>query len=287
MQKGECIRTFLQCSHSNDTIRRHGLVFPWGSRPKDTHPGRELYIIPLLSSDPLPDYMQLLDNLHLPTLRQVNYLIGIWILARGKLKAPTPPPPPPPVAATPHPSIPPITPELSQLLPQLSSTIAKLPVNVDQNVLAAEVAQLTPVQIQEMLRTLGAVPNASSRPVQPHPPMPPGMVAPAQQPWPNPGYPAYYTGLAPPAFPPQGPSPPSMPPAGHGPPPGHVPQYGRPPYDHSGASGGDNRRGGDRGRRGGRGGRGRRDNSPARPQDSGWPRRGGPPQSGSPAQRRW
>ncbi|KAJ7504346.1 hypothetical protein B0H11DRAFT_1905589 [Mycena galericulata] len=67
---------------------RHGLVFPWGTRPKDFHPGKELYIIPLLSSDALPDYMELLDNLHLPKTRTTNYLIGIWVLNKGKLAPP-------------------------------------------------------------------------------------------------------------------------------------------------------------------------------------------------------
>ena len=51
---------------------RHGLVFPWGNRPKEHHPGRELYIIPLLSSDPVPDYMELLDDLRLPKIRLSN-----------------------------------------------------------------------------------------------------------------------------------------------------------------------------------------------------------------------
>ncbi|KAE9397073.1 hypothetical protein BT96DRAFT_88937 [Gymnopus androsaceus JB14] len=72
---------------------RHGLVFPWGSRPKDYHPGKELYIIPLLASDPLPDYIELLDDLRLPKLRTTNHLLGIWILNKGKLASPPVPVP--------------------------------------------------------------------------------------------------------------------------------------------------------------------------------------------------
>ncbi|KAJ2930852.1 hypothetical protein H1R20_g6255, partial [Candolleomyces eurysporus] len=78
---------------------RHGLVFPWGSRHKDHHPGRELYIIPLHAKEPLPEYLELLDSLKLPKDRTRDYMIGIWILNKGKLAPP--PPPPVPVAVTP------------------------------------------------------------------------------------------------------------------------------------------------------------------------------------------
>jgi hypothetical protein len=69
---------------------RHGLIFPWGSRPKEHHPGRELYIIPLPATQPLPDYIELLDNLKLPPVRKADYLVGIWILNKGKLAPPPP-----------------------------------------------------------------------------------------------------------------------------------------------------------------------------------------------------
>ncbi|KAI0666802.1 hypothetical protein C8Q78DRAFT_994559 [Trametes maxima] len=68
---------------------RHGLIFPWGHNPKSSAPGRELYVVPLPSSDPIPEYMELLDELQIPPSRHVDYLIGIWVLNKGKLAPPS------------------------------------------------------------------------------------------------------------------------------------------------------------------------------------------------------
>ncbi|KAH9986087.1 hypothetical protein BJV74DRAFT_775111 [Russula compacta] len=65
---------------------RHGLIFPWGSRGREW--GRELYVIPLLSSHALPEYIELLDDLYLPKTRSADCLVGIWVLNRGRLAAP-------------------------------------------------------------------------------------------------------------------------------------------------------------------------------------------------------
>ncbi|KAJ7577052.1 hypothetical protein C8J56DRAFT_972207 [Mycena floridula] len=248
---------------------RHGLVFPWGQRAKEHHPGRELYIIPLLSSDPLPDYMELLDELQLPKIRKDNYLVGIWILTKGKLVAPPPTPP----APTP-------TPTSIQPVSNTAST-SNAPLGpIDQDVLAAEVASLTPEQVQLMLRTLSAtnsnplalptgppVQNLPPRPVMQH--LPPGLPQPMPPGPPSHQWPPYQSGY-PPGPPPPGPY--SRPP--QGPPPG---EYRRDSYDHP------NDRGGGNSWRGGRGRRGN-DNGPGyRAPDAGWPRRksenrgGGPP----------
>jgi len=45
-------------------------------------------VIPLRPTDPTPDYVELLDNLQLPKERKEEFLIGIWVLNRGKLVAP-------------------------------------------------------------------------------------------------------------------------------------------------------------------------------------------------------
>lgn len=149
---------------------RHGLIFPWGSRPKEHHPGRELYIIPLRATQPLPDYIELLDNLKLPPVRKADYLVGIWILNKGKLAPPPTFPPvtvpalpahlsipsfnaatvPPTTATTPPVPPPPILPNLPPIAPAA---------------LAAEVASLTPEQIQNVLKALaGATPLIPSAP---------------------------------------------------------------------------------------------------------------------------
>ena len=271
---------------------RHGLVFPWGHHPKDYHPGRELYIIPLLSSDPLPDFIELMDNLTLPKIRKVNYLIGIWVLSKGKLAPPPPPAPPVPLV----PQIPP------NLIPLLNPG-ASLPAGATQPpqpplpaAIAAEVATLTPEQIQLMIQTLAGsgtftpVPVPAPKQNQAPPPQPPPpqvhvpIPPPAPpQPWPNTsqGYGGQY-------------SPPNT--QLHPSPPHPQPRYERefrtgPGYDrHDRDDMGSSR--GDRGWRGrGRGG-GRGHESPRKPVDSGWPRRRpssggetGPPASQSP--RRW
>lgn len=262
---------------------RHGLVFPWGHHPKDHHPGRELYIIPLLSSDPLPDFIELMDNLSLPKVRKVNYLIGIWVLTKGKL---APPPAPPPPAAVPQ--IPP------NLLPLLNPG-ASLPAGAAQNpqpplpaAIAAEVATLTPEQIQLMIQTLAgssfpSVPvptpqQSQALAPQPQPHVPITQPVPPQ-PWPNTtqSYGGHYR--------------PSTSQLHHSPPhpqPHHERDFRPGGYDRGDSSSGR----GDRGWRGRGRGSGRGHESPRKPVDSGWPRRrpqddggAGPPAPPSP--RRW
>ncbi|KAF9454334.1 hypothetical protein P691DRAFT_809892 [Macrolepiota fuliginosa MF-IS2] len=162
---------------------RHGLIFPWGQRPKDWCPGRELYLIPLLASEPLPEYLELLDDLIIPKTRKVDYMIGIWILGKGKLNSAPPQPPestPTPAAASsagpstpsvshPNPSMflpppgaslsPPVAPPPPGVPPAGTGSApsqSALPPHVDSTALAAEVASLTPEQIQTLLRTLAS-----------------------------------------------------------------------------------------------------------------------------------
>ncbi|KAJ4469523.1 transcription factor S-II, central domain-containing protein [Lentinula aciculospora] len=153
---------------------RHGLVFPWGNRPKDHHLGKEMYIIPLLSSHPLPDYVELLDDLCLPAIRTTDYLLGIWILNKGRLASPPPQINPP--APIPH-----MSPSASILTPPLTSTTPMLPIvpisalspiipnitgpsarrSIDQNALAAELASLTPEQLAFVTQALANTPLTS------------------------------------------------------------------------------------------------------------------------------
>ncbi|KAJ7155369.1 hypothetical protein C8R43DRAFT_1065913 [Mycena crocata] len=274
---------------------RHGLVFPWGPRPKEHNPGKELYIIPLLSSDSLPDYMELLDNLHLPKIRNSNYLIGIWVLNKGKLA----PPPPPPVSIIPA-HTPAVIPQFNvpTTLPPAAPGVPPAPLTFEPSVLAAEVAALTPEQVRMMLQsltasTLNAIPVPAPQPATqtwgspagPHPAIPgPTMGYPHQPP------------------PPMGHQPQQQQHLQQQPRYGQQPQYDRrdynrdahagPGYDRGGRDGGreggwNNRgRGRGRGRGGGGGGGGGIGGNGAPPADAGWPRRrdNGPP---SPSQRRW
>ncbi|KAI9509768.1 hypothetical protein F5148DRAFT_1298712 [Russula earlei] len=203
---------------------RHGLIFPWGSRGREW--GRELYVIPLLSSHTLPDYLELLDDLRLPKTRSADCLVGIWVLNRGRLVAPPPPAPLQPAALvlpptqTSHagqslPFAPPPGQRVSALPPALASALASImpagavlpnagpaalaaalshlptapplvtqatPTPVSAAIapastaeLAAQVASLTPEQIQSMLATLHQqqqLPQAGSSAPLPVPSMP-------------------------------------------------------------------------------------------------------------------
>ena len=275
-------------------VSRHGLVFPWGSRPKEYHPGRELYMIPLLQSEPLPEYMELLDELKLPKIRTSDYIVGIWILNKGKLAplpvhpvshAPPQPPPLPPFATTSMnaPTYP--TPPLTQAPPVLPPSLSGLPI---PPAVVAEVASLTPEQIQNVIQTLASTTRM---------PFPTG---PQTQLWGNP--PAAF-----PNFPPtQNPvgahrSPPQAhgmnSPHSMGSPPrpqpiasspyerqDHPREFRGSSYDGEPGARGEQQgwRGSNRGRGGrGRGGRGDGfDSTVRRPVDSGWPRR---PRNESPA----
>ncbi|KAJ7091389.1 hypothetical protein B0H15DRAFT_835841 [Mycena belliarum] len=269
---------------------RHGLVFPWGPRPNlDLNPGKDLYIIPLLSSDGLPDYMELLDNLRLPKIRNSNYLIGIWVLNKGKLAPPPPPPAPAPVPT------PPVIPQFNvPTLPPAVLGMPATPLNFEPSALAAEVAALTPEQVRLMLQSLTAT-TLSAIPVPaPLPPVPP------HQAWGHPSMSGPPMGYPPPPMhhqPHQAPYPEQ-----HGPHPPYpeqrAPPYGQPPYerrdynrdphpqsapgyDRGGRDNGWNSSSRGRGRGRGRGG----DRGGQSPTDSGWPRRrdSGP----SPPHRRW
>ncbi|KAF4610431.1 hypothetical protein D9613_007039 [Agrocybe pediades] len=218
---------------------RHGLVFPWGSRPKDYHPGRELYMVPLLQTQALPEFVELLDNLKLPKIRTQDYLLGIWVLNKGKLAPlPTPVPqfvPPPPVPQIPSllppnvptPTPPPRTPSQNSLfnaatpqsiLPAVAA-LSQLPAapQIAPAALAAEVASLTPEQLQEVLRTLAAT---SQIPLPMPNAMPPNMMPPTSisplagaSPPPPPAVPPFPQSRPP--FPPHVPTPPI---ASHSPP---------------------------------------------------------------------
>jgi hypothetical protein len=232
-------------------------------------------MIPLLQSESLPEYMELLDELKLPKIRTSDYIVGIWILNKGKL-APLPvhpvsqaPQPPPPFATTstnvPTYPTPPLTQSQS---PPVPSSLSGLPI---PPAVVAEVASLTPEQIQNVIQTLASTTRLPFTQTQ-H--------------WGNPA-------AAFPNFPPQNPigayqSPPHSMNSPHslGSPrsqPIATSPYERQDYSHEfrgspydGEPGGRGWRGNNRGR--GARGRGARgdggfDSTVRRPVDSGWPRR--------------
>ena len=148
-------------AHDSDTsYSRHALIFPWGQHPKPGAPGRELYIVPVLKDQPVPEFIELLDDHHLPKERTENVLVGIFVLNKGKLAATGTPPVPNPAPKTFNiPATTPVPPNAVPYPPNPSAR-ANAPVappgpgTFDQSALAAEVASLTPEQISLMLRHL-------------------------------------------------------------------------------------------------------------------------------------
>ncbi|CCM01815.1 uncharacterized protein FIBRA_03883 [Fibroporia radiculosa] len=259
---------------------RHGLVFPWGNRPKEWAPGRELYIVPLLSTDAIPDYMELLDDLRLPKSRSASYLVGIWVLTKGKLAPPPTPPAAPYLQVAPPPSAVPQVPQAStstNVYPQPPAPTSLPQSSPADAALAAGVAQLTPEQIQAMLRTLTSsavvppqpIPSAPS-----HHPTPPVLLPQVQQAIPLQPWLSSPTGFAPP-FQPPAPYPSTQPPQ-----PPHA--YTDIPHAHYEQDrprppppGFHHERDGDRSHRSRGGGRNRgrsRGRDLDRPRDTGWPK---------------
>ncbi|KAG8705208.1 hypothetical protein FRC09_003096 [Ceratobasidium sp. 395] len=148
---------------------RYGLVFPWGQDPQLSAPGKEFYIAPLLPEHPVPEYLQLLDNVKIPEKRDSPIFCGVFVLNKGRvtslnsLEHPhhsaisvshAPPPvlgPPPPLpAAVPAAPAPPVS------LLGISPVVAPALSNLSESTLATltkDIANLNPTQL-ELVRTL-------------------------------------------------------------------------------------------------------------------------------------
>jgi hypothetical protein len=63
---------------------RHAVVHPWGPNPGPDAPGKELYLIPILPHEALPDYVEILDLVKFPKQREEKMLLGVFILNKGK-----------------------------------------------------------------------------------------------------------------------------------------------------------------------------------------------------------
>lgn len=152
-------------------------------------------MIPLRQSEPLPEFVELLDELKLPKIRDRDCLLGVWILNKGKLAVlpgASQPPPVPTVSLPTQPQLqpqlqpqpqpqpshtPPLNLSILNNLPPISTLNAARPgsgppvpaLPIARDALAAEVASLTPEQLQEVLRTLAS----TQLPPMPQPGPPP------------------------------------------------------------------------------------------------------------------
>ncbi|QRW02810.1 transcription elongation factor S-II [Ceratobasidium sp. AG-Ba] len=155
---------------------RYGLVFPWGQDPQLSAPGKEFYVVPLLPEHPIPEYLQLLDNVKIAEHRDSPIFCGIFVLNKGRVTSlnaidyssssvlpvaglANPPLPPPGLGSGdllsgtsppgPSVSLPNIPPALA---PALSSSLA----NLSESTLATltkDLANLNPTQL-ELVRSL-------------------------------------------------------------------------------------------------------------------------------------
>jgi hypothetical protein len=172
---------------------RYGLVFPWGQDPPLSAPGKELYIAPLLPEHPVPEYLQLLDNVKIPVKRDGPIFCGIFVLSKGRvtilnptdrphpmLRAPVASispraPPIPAVPAVPAASVVPVAPSipLPGIPPVVAPALASSLSNLSESSLATlskDLANLTPSQL-ELVRSL-LLQQPAPAPVLPAQPLP-------------------------------------------------------------------------------------------------------------------
>ncbi|KAG8877588.1 hypothetical protein FRB98_006623 [Tulasnella sp. 332] len=75
---------------------RYALVFPWTGMASDQIMGKDFYLVPFRPEDPTPEFIELLDEVHLPEKRTGNMLLGVFVLQKGRIVAgPSPPAPVP------------------------------------------------------------------------------------------------------------------------------------------------------------------------------------------------
>ncbi|KAF8507951.1 hypothetical protein BU17DRAFT_70975 [Hysterangium stoloniferum] len=190
---------------------RHAVVLPWGPNPGPDAPGKELYLIPILPHEPLPDYVELLDLVKFPKKREEKMLLGVFILNKGKFSAPLLPNSPaaslpfnqPPVLA-PAPVPAPAVPD-----PPPSQPGTSFPPDI--------ISKLTSEQIESLFQTVMGGSGLSSIPTtQP--------AVPSSQPSSFPSFPVSLANLMPPQYPPAPVAPYTFPPPSQS-----TPQYPPPP----------------------------------------------------------
>lgn len=113
---------------------RHGLIFPWGQHPPSSAPGKDLYLIPLRPSQPLPEFIELLDHVQIPKRRDKDMLIGVFVLIKGKIVVPPTPVVEKPALAAPPMQQPPLQSDaISSFLSSMGG-IGSLPPNLPAGV---------------------------------------------------------------------------------------------------------------------------------------------------------
>jgi hypothetical protein len=149
------------------------VVHPWGSNPGPDAPGKELYLIPILPHEALPDYVEILDLVKFPKQREDKMLLGVFVLNKGKFSERVP-------LTAPHLSA------VSFPRPEINATMSSVPtLTVPPNIAPASqaahqtpnippeiVSKLTAEQIETLLQSvlsggLNAMPVTQPQPAAP------------------------------------------------------------------------------------------------------------------------
>ena len=275
-----CARVSIDTEHMTPlTSSKHAVYHPYGETAKGAPipqgAPREMYLVPLRPTDPLPDFAELTDGFDLPAERPCNmFLAAFVVLKDDDVRSSAPPAVP---ARAPSYALSPTT-SNTGTPPLQSAKLQELMKNLNPAAIASLVGPSPP---HGGLSPLAPVSGPSQQPLPVHLP-PPGSQPPYGY---QPGYaPPPPPGEYRPGYQPQGyqPGPPigwGVAPPGYGPPPArdffepgppHPAGWeARGPYAVAGGAAGPNR-GGAGVARGGRGGR-----FEGAPRDNGWGSRGG------------
>jgi len=130
---------------------RHGIAFPWGAKPSDAALGKDLYLVPLKATEPIPEFVQVLDHVELPVQRSEDILLGIFVLYKARV----PRTPRAPVDS--HPGfiaangLPVSWPSFT--VPTIISGLSPTPLPPSVSSVTQDIARLTPEQLQ-LVQTL-------------------------------------------------------------------------------------------------------------------------------------
>ena len=212
----------------NDVVilsSRHAVVHPWGPNPGPDAPGKELYLIPILPHEALPDYVEILDLVKFPKQRDDKMLLGVFVLNKGKFSERIPPiTHQSSTAIGVHPSDKtPLGMPTPSIGPTPSNPAAPTSQTAQQTIPPEIVSKLTAEQIETLLQSvlsggLNAIPATQPQPAAPpasttYPPPFPSLANLLPQQYPSIPYPSYPpTGAqGPPYPPPPSQQPPPMP----------------------------------------------------------------------------
>ena len=125
--KRESVSPIRQSDDTDDS--RHGLYHPYGDFKRNPIPAgaaRELYLIPLRTTDPAPEFTELIDGFDLPPKRAELIYLGVFVIHRDDSPQSRPPAPVAPsipsASAIPHIPFAPVgNPDIQALLAKLDT----------------------------------------------------------------------------------------------------------------------------------------------------------------------